>query len=196
MDYWLFGVFRFVGGGVDYDFRCVPQMPNQSTLVAAIEKNNLDTVAKLVREFSDLSFITYDGYDLITKAMNHCAEEVASFLIDCDINCANPASGFTPMQCALEQPYYELIDKLLEKRVDLNVKGTEEDAYALHVLCWGYLEPDLLRRFLDAGADPCLRNDDGELPIDVTRNAEGDPEKIREMLVILTDAMASRGCAE
>lgn len=171
---------------------CVSRMPDRPALIAAIENNDLPTARELVPQFSDLRFVTDDGYDLVTKAMNHCAEEVAAYLIDYGVDCANPASGFTPMQCALEQPFYELIDKLLERRIDLNVKGTDEEDYALHVLCAGYLEPELVRRFLDAGADPCLRNDAGELAIDVARNAEGDAEKTSEIITLLTSAMGYR----
>ncbi len=166
----------------------------QRARVEAVDRNDLATVRRLIEGCDDLSFITNDGYDHVTHALNSGSEEVASFLIDAPINLANPASEFTPMQCALEQPYYELIDKLLAKRDDLNVKGTSETGFALHVLCRGYLEPDLVQRFLDAGADPCARDDEGQTALDIAREVEGPAEATAEIVRILVEAMKRKGC--
>ena len=171
-------------------------MSKRQSLIEAISANDLERVRALVDDVPDLSFLTEDRLDLVSFAMEREAEEVATFLIDRDVDLANRRSAYTPMQCALEQPYYSLIDRLLERGVDLNVKGLREPGYAIHVLCEGYLEPDLLRRFLDAGADPALQDDSGRTAVDIMlehyhENLEHS-RAMDEMIAMLKDAASGR----
>ena len=167
-------------------------MSAKHEIIDAISRNDIDAVRRLAPQLDDLSILTDDGLDLVSFAMNCEAEAAASFVIDCRINLANPASRFTPIQGALECPYYDLIEKLLAKRIDLNVKGTDEAGYPIHVLCEGYLEPELLRRFLALGADPTKADEYGRTAIDIIRehyheNA-GSEAVMDEMIDILRGA--------
>ena len=50
------------------------------------------------------------------------------------------------------------------------------------------------QRFLDAGADPCARDGDGQTALDIAREVEGPAEETAEIVRILVEAMKRKGC--
>lgn len=157
----------------------------------AIQRDDADHVMTLAEQLPNINELTEDGSDLLSYSIDAGSQEAAGALIRAGIDLANSRSTVTAMQIALENGVDSIIDALLEKEIDLNCQGTDEDANAIHLLCRYYRSSTLLERFLKNGADPRSVDDAGQTPLMILQMSldrdGGDPE-IHAMMELLNRA--------
>ncbi|MCP4147222.1 MAG: ankyrin repeat domain-containing protein [bacterium] len=165
-----------------------PHKPVFQRLLLAIQRNDAEKVSQLAPQVPDINALADDGLDLLSFALEAGCEKAALALVDSGIATANTNSRFTAMQTALENGAYDIIDALLEKKIDLNCKGQDEDSFAIHVLCRGYRSTELLAGFLKNGADPLLVNDEGDtalMILEASLNEDGHDTELEAMIRLL-----------
>ena len=169
--------------------------PAFERLILAIQRNDAGQVAQIASQAPNIDALTDNGTDLLSYSIDTGNKEAADALMASGIDLANPHSTYTAMQTALENGAYNIIDTLLERKADLNCKGTEEDAYAIHVLCQNYRSSDLLSRFLDNGADPHVVDDGGNTALMILQASlehEGYDAETHAMIEALERATEAR----
>lgn len=137
----------------------------------AIAYGNLEKAILLIDKGVDLNYISEDGLNLLTIALDYTHIGIAELLFDkgVDINVSENVP-LTPLEAALESGASEIIIKMINMGVNVNQKGFDEEEYPIHRLAWGYLEPDLFKKFIEAGANLSLKNDEGETAMDIIKN--------------------------
>ena len=144
--------------------------------------NDAEQVSLIACEIPDINALTKEGADFLSLSIDSDSEAAALALISSGILLANPNSTYTAMQTALENGSKDMIDTLLNHKVDLNCRGTDEEDCAIHVLCRYYRSRDLLLRFLENGANASAANGDGEtarMILQMSPDGQGnDPETV------------------
>ena len=157
-------------------------------LLKAIGRDDSEKVSELASELPDLNIMTDDGSDLLSYTIYEEKPAAAVALIETGINLTNPKSIFSPLQAALETGLGEVVDLLLERKVDPTVRGTQEDEDAIHILCRHFRSTHWLQQFLKSGADPKKENPHGETPLTILKDStefeEGDEETLKMVALL------------
>ncbi|MDQ1913563.1 ankyrin repeat domain-containing protein [Paenibacillus sp. GD4] len=114
-----------------------------------------------------------DGFQPLSMAAHFGNEETVKLLLDCgaDVNARSRDGSLNNMaiHAAILGNYEHIIRILIQYGADVNAQceGTQRMGYtALHVAAY-FGRDSLIELFLHHGADPAIRNADGETPYDL-----------------------------
>lgn len=158
-------------------------------LQLAIQRDDSEAVTALAAQLPRLDALTENGIDLLSLAIEAGSHSAAVALVESGIALSNPLSKVTPLQTALENGAIEMVEMLLDHPVDLNGQGTEEETYAIHLLCRYYRSAKLLARFLEQGARGDQADKDGDTPLSILQadlDEEGSDPETAAMIELLS----------
>lgn len=155
-------------------------------LEETVAEGDISHLKGLLDQGADINIRCFDGQTLLAHALDHQNSEMATFLMEQGIDIDPDDSSQTPLEAAIESGEVEIIYELLKQGVNVNRKGTDADGYPLHRLAWGYLEPAIFRKFVDAGADVTLLNAAGQTPSQILEEGLRDnPEHSKAIIEII-----------
>uniref|UniRef100_A0A8C5I7C4 Histone-lysine N-methyltransferase EHMT1-like n=1 Tax=Gouania willdenowi TaxID=441366 RepID=A0A8C5I7C4_GOUWI len=156
------GVCTQAGANLD-----TPDDEQRTPLMAACEKNHLDTVKYLIRAGAAVGHKDIMGFTALHLSAKLGHYDVVHHLLSKaskDINLQDDG-GWTPITWAIEYKHKELVQLLLAKGADVNIRDKEENV-SLH---WAALSgcDDIAQALLDARCDLNAVNVHGDTPLHV-----------------------------
>lgn len=151
-------------------------------LMLAAELNNVEAVQELIARGASLDLLDNNGNTaLILAAGSRFTKEVAEELIaaKADLNIKNNR-GDTALLRATFWGNPAVVKRLIEEGAELNVQDKYQNTPLMLTVQWlndSYPEElpsdvELVENMLNAGADPCIKDDMGRTPKDVAKSEE------------------------
>ncbi|KAK7933262.1 hypothetical protein WMY93_004158 [Mugilogobius chulae] len=139
----------------------------RTPLMVACENNHLDTVKYLIRAGASISHKDIMGFTCLHLAAKLGLLDMIQYLISRAskyINCQDDG-GWTPITWAIEYKHKEIVNLLLSRGSDVNIRDKEENV-CLH---WAALSgcDDIAQALLDARCDLTALNIHGDLPLHI-----------------------------
>ncbi|XP_072289075.1 histone-lysine N-methyltransferase EHMT1a isoform X2 [Eucyclogobius newberryi] len=139
----------------------------RTPLMVACENNHLDTVKYLLRAGASVSHKDIMGFTCLHLAAKLGHYDTIQYLLSRAskyINCQDDG-GWTPITWAIEYKHKELVNLLLSRGSDINIRDKEENV-CLH---WAALSgcDDIAQALLDARCDLTAVNIHGDLPLHI-----------------------------
>ncbi|XP_068616787.1 histone-lysine N-methyltransferase EHMT1-like [Brachionichthys hirsutus] len=139
----------------------------RTPLMAACENNHLDTVKYLLRAGAAVGLKDVMGFTCLHLAAKLGHRDIVLHLLSKASRCINGQDdgGWTPITWAIEYKHKELVQLLLARGADVNIRDKEENV-CLH---WAALSgcDDVARPLLEAGCDLNAVNIHGDSPLHV-----------------------------
>jgi uncharacterized protein len=174
-----------------FEFEGMDDMKGNAQMLEEVAASgDIIHLKELLDQGADINTQCYSGENLLAIALGHLNFEMAIFLIESGIDIDPAEASNTPLEVAIVAGADDIIHDLLKRGVDVNRKGTDSDQYPLHRLAWGYTDPAIFQKFVDAGADATLQNEEGQIPKQISEDAlfdnPEDAEAINGIIEILT----------
>ncbi|KAJ0068009.1 hypothetical protein NL108_014945, partial [Boleophthalmus pectinirostris] len=139
----------------------------RTPLMVACENNHLDTVKYLLRAGASVCHKDIMGFTCLHLAAKLGLHDMIQYLLSRAskyINCQDDG-GWTPITWAIEYKHKEIVNLLLSRGSDVNIRDKEENV-CLH---WAALSgcDDIAQALLDARCDLTAVNIHGDLPLHI-----------------------------
>ena len=158
-------------------------------LIDAIKKKDFETFKKIIeeKEITDLNLLGNNGETPINYAVKYGTPEIVGYLIDKGICNINEVIGSEPtplmVACIVEET--EMVNLLIEKGADLEIKDSDGDTALL--LAALYKNAHIICSLILAGANVDAKNNLGQNVYDILRTNlelnEFDREIINDLLL-------------
>ncbi|MFP6839888.1 MAG: ankyrin repeat domain-containing protein [Pseudohongiellaceae bacterium] len=127
-----------------------------SELIEATRSADLETVARLVTDGSDLNEVTGDGMTAVHWAADLGHISILELLLDAgaEVNPTTRIGSYTPLHLASSQANSAIVKKLLEAGADVSAPTTNSLATALHLAAQVVGGAESVKHLLAYGADP------------------------------------------
>lgn len=156
------------------------QGSTSDALLAAAEKGDINTVQSMLESGAEVN-----GYDLLRNTPLHQAafyghERICLLLIKkgAQVDALNEA-GFSPLYLAVKAKQSAAVKTLATNGANVNAKYGNSRTTALHMAA-STGKIDVVETLLIAGADPNVKDMDGNKPADLAK--DGDYDAVKKLL--------------
>lgn len=145
----------------------------------AIVQNDIRTLQHLLHLGADPNHSEFRGVSLLWLAAVHDRPNAVQLLLQhgADPNQRHERSGETAMHWAASEA---VIRTLIDADANVNAQDNFGRTPLMNALVFHPREPDLIRAFLDAGADPSIRDRDGDTALWFARGRRRVSQVLRQ----------------
>jgi ankyrin repeat protein len=155
-----------------------------SKLIEAIRSADVEAVARLITDGSDLNEVTGDGMTAVHWAAQLGHVPILELLLDAgaEVNPTTRIGSYTPLHLASSQANSTILKKLLEAGADVSATTTNSVATALHLAAQVVGGAESVKVLLAYGADPNAKEGSaGQTPL-VFAAAKNRAESVKLLL--------------
>lgn len=173
-------------------FACISFSQSLSPLLTAIKNNDTAQVRSLLKNVADISITDDDSDNVLMYAALYSTTDCMKHLLQKGVspNAKNKLGETAIMWCSND---IEKTKLLLEYKADVNTKTTDGNTPFL-VACVGHAQYDMIKLYLQHGADPLLKNNYNHTSL-VRLALYGDTSSARLLLNKGVDINDKRGGA-
>ncbi|MBI1215659.1 MAG: hypothetical protein GC185_07565 [Alphaproteobacteria bacterium] len=180
-------VVQMIDAGADTESRDTWQ---RTPLLSAVMANQTELVSALIEKGADVNAGDNDNNTALYYALQHRKLSLVDPLLKAgaDPNIAHKYSGMTLLHIACDQGLDREVGKLIEAKADLKAKD-KQGRTPLHVAVLNtYGQAGMVKKLLDAGADPALEDNNGHSAYDMACGLDKT-----QAVTLLKQALAKKG---